>query len=366
MKLKHLLLSGLAIIFASCSEQRCKINGVVENAMDGDTLFIARMTDGNLIPSDTVILKDGKFSFQEKCDSTVIACFYYYDRQTDEVFSSLFFIEEGEVHLEVRPDSKISGTENNDIYQHFMDSIYDIHEQMSKIYAAREMTDTVDTDTDEFQGSEEMSALDKKSNELVRNTVRINIGKPAGFVIFLSCYNMFEPHEILQLADKVSPHYKGSNIIEAIKKEAGNNLAIAERTSFIDVTIPSVDGNDLRLSDVVKANKLTLVDCWASWCGPCRAEMPNVVGLYKKYHDKGLEIVGISFDEDEDAWKRAIEDLHMTWPQCSELNSWDNIMTQKYGVSSIPYTILIDHDGNILAQQLRGKELDEFVEDYLK
>lgn len=352
---------------ASCSEQRCKIEGVVENAMDGDTLFIARMTDGNLIPSDTVILKDGKFSLQEKCDSTIIACFYYYDRQTDDIFSSLFFIEDGQVNLEVRPDSKISGTENNDIYQNFMDSIYDIHDRMSKIYAERAQTDTVDTDTDEFQGNEEMSALDKKSNDLVMNTVRKYIDKPAGYVIFLSCYNMFEPEEILQLTEKVSSHYKGSNILDFVRKEAENNLSIATRTSFIDVTIPSsVAGTDLRLSDIVKANKLTMVDCWASWCGPCRAEMPNVVELYKKYHGKGLEIVGISFDEDEAAWKKAIENMHMTWPQCSELNSWDNVMTQKYGVSSIPYTILIDRDGNILAQQLRGKELEKFVADYLK
>lgn len=136
--------------------------------------------------------------------------------------------------------------------------------------------------------------------------------------------------------------------------------------SFIDITIPSMDGGELKLSDIIRDNKLTLVDCWASWCGPCRAEMPNVVSLYEKYHKKGLEIVGISFDEDETTWKNAVKTMNMTWPQASELRSWDNIMTQKYGVTSIPYTILIDSNGTIIGQQLRGEELENTVKQYLE
>lgn len=366
MKLKYLLLGGFAALLASCSQKQCHIEGIVENAMDGDTLYIARMTDGNLTPSDTILLKDGKFSMQETCDSTIIACFYYYNRQTDEVYSSLFFMEDGTVNLQVRPNCKISGTENNDIYQHFMDSIYSIHEQMSKIYASFDIENMEEADLEAIPESKEMAELEKKNNELVMSTVRKHIGTSAGFVLFLSCYNIFEPNEVLQLIEKVSPHYKNNGILSLVRKEAENNLSTADRTQFIDVTIPAIDGGDLRLSDIVKANKLTMIDCWASWCGPCRAEMPNIVGIYKKFHSKGFEIVGISFDDDEDAWKKAVENMNMTWPQCSELNSWDNVMTQKYGVGSIPYTILIDNDGNILAQQLRGKALEKFIEDYLQ
>ena len=123
--------------------------------------------------------------------------------------------------------------------------------------------------------------------------------------------------------------------------------------SFIDITIPSMDGGELKLSYIIR-------------CGPCRAEMPNVVSLYEKYHKKGLEIVGISFDEDETAWKNAVKTMNMTWPQASELRSWDNIMTQKYGVTSIPYTILIDSNGTIIGQQLRGEELENTVKQYLE
>ena len=80
---------------------------------------------------------------------------------------------------------------------------------------------------------------------------------------------------------------------------------------------------------------------------------------------KGLEIIGISFDEDENEWKQAVEEMNMTWPQVSELQSWDNIMTRQYGVTSIPYTILIDSNGTIIGQQLRGKELEDKVKEYL-
>ena len=95
-------------------------------------------------------------------------------------------------------------------------------------------------------------------------------------------------------------------------------------------------------------------------------EMPNVVDLYAKYKSKGLEIVGISFDKDKNSWKKAVKEMNMTWPQVSELKSWDNEMAQLYGISSIPYTILIDQKGTIVAKQLRGEELERFVADFLK
>ena len=148
----------------------------------------------------------------------------------------------------------------------------------------------------------------------------------SGYFLFLSCYNMFTPQEVLELSQKVSSHYKNSNALKYIKEDAERSNMTSNGQSFIDITIPSMDGGELKLSDIIRDNKLTLVDCWASWCGPCRAEMPNVVSLYEKYHN----------------------------------------MTQKYGVTSIPYTILIDSNGTIIGQQLRGEELENTVKQYLE
>ena len=274
-------------------------------------------------------------------------------------------MEKGNIQLNIGSEGRVSGTENNDIYQEITDSIYALHERMSNIYARQAPSDTAEYNPDE-KTEQELVALEQQSNRFVTESVKKYIDKPVGYFLFLSCYNMFTPQEVLELSQKVSSHYKNSNALKYIEEDAERSNMTSNGQSFIDITIPSMDGGELKLSDIIRDNKLTLVDCWASWCGPCRAEMPNVVSLYEKYHKKGLEIVGISFDEDETAWKNAVKTMHMTWPQASELRSWDNIMTQKYGVTSIPYTILIDSNGTIIGQQLRGEELENTVKQYLE
>ena len=143
MHTKTLLLAGLFTgICASCSQHSCKIEGTVENAKDGDTLYIARMTDGTFLPTDTVLLTGGKFSMKVACDSTVIASYYYQDKQNHEIYSNIFFMENGNVKLGISSNGKVSGTECNDIYQQLMDSVYAIHAQMSKIYSEHALTDS--------------------------------------------------------------------------------------------------------------------------------------------------------------------------------------------------------------------------------
>ncbi len=138
-----------------------------------------------------------------------------------------------------------------------------------------------------------------------------------------------------------------------------------EGSLYLDLKFPAMNGTEVSLSEYVSSNKLTIVDCWASWCGPCMAEMPNLVQIYKKYHSNGLEIVGISFDKEQDAWMSAVQKQDMQWPQLSELNGWENQMMEKYDVQSIPCTFLISQDGIIQAIGLRGTELEEKVKSYL-
>jgi thiol-disulfide isomerase/thioredoxin len=112
--------------------------------------------------------------------------------------------------------------------------------------------------------------------------------------------------------------------------------------------------------------KVTIVDFWASWCGPCRAESPNVVKIYKEFHSKGLNIVGVSLDKDAAKWKKAIADDGLIWNHISNLKYWDEPIAKQYKVEGIPATFILDAEGNIIAQNLTGEELRSKIESLLK
>lgn len=126
---------------------------------------------------------------------------------------------------------------------------------------------------------------------------------------------------------------------------------------FHDMEMPDMDGKMHKLSEWVGKGNYVLVDFWASWCGPCRREMPNVVANYEKYHGKGFEIVGVSFDRNAEPWKKAVETMKMTWPQISDLKYWQCIAADIYGVHAIPANCLIGPDGKIIANNLTGASL---------
>ena len=128
-----------------------------------------------------------------------------------------------------------------------------------------------------------------------------------------------------------------------------------------DFTMTSVAGKKVSLKDEVAKHELTIIDFWASWCGPCMHEVPNLVSLYNKYKDTGLGIVGISLDEDEDSWKSAIEENKMSWTQLSDLQGWNNAAARLYGVESIPHILVVNKKGEIIAEDLRGEDLKNFI-----
>ena len=124
-----------------------------------------------------------------------------------------------------------------------------------------------------------------------------------------------------------------------------------------DFSIKDEKGLSHSFSSMAKGKKVILVDFWASWCGPCRAEMPNVVANYEKYHAKGFNIVGLSFDQSKDAWVKAIQDLSMPWVHLADLKGWETAAAKVYHIDAIPASLLVNPEGKIVARDLRGDAL---------
>ena len=126
---------------------------------------------------------------------------------------------------------------------------------------------------------------------------------------------------------------------------------------YTDLTMADLDGKQRSLSEWCAKGNYILVDFWASWCGPCVKEMPNVVKAYNLYNAKGFDVVGVSFDSNKDAWAAAVKKLNLPWHQISDLKGWECAASPVYGIMSIPSNILVGPDGTIIAADLREEKL---------
>ena len=187
----------------------------------------------------------------------------------------------------------------------------------------------------------------------------------------LPLLSLFDPNQNFEvyemLVDQIVKGFDGAPTVNFVKSNYLNFKAKHDEMAFLmpgkealDFMQPKLDGKPLRLSDL--RGKVVLLDFWASWCGPCRRENPNVVKIYEKYKDAGFTVMSVSLDKDKNAWQEAIKRDNLSWTNhVSDLKAWSNEAAQLYKVTGIPFTVLIDKDGKIIKTNVRGEELGELL-----
>ena len=354
------------LAFASCQEKAgYTIKGTIEGVAEGDTVYLQNFVDGSLVKMDSAVVKGGAFEFKGTPDSVTVSRYVTY-RKNGMRMTAMVFIEKGDITLNMGAEAnKVAGTMCNDAYQQFMDKFVAINKEMSEIYQ-KSKTDTTLTDDQRKDLEKQLAEKDSLGTEMVYNCINENINNLVGVQLLTSYANAFETAKVKALLDKVPAAYSADKDIVALKE----HIATIEKTEvgqkFIDFAMNTPEGKEVKLSDFISQNKYTLIDFWASWCGPCRREMPNLVEAYAQYKGKNFEIVGVSLDQDGAAWKEAIKKLDMTWPQMSDLKFWQSEGAQLYAVNSIPHTVLIDGSGKIIARGLHGEELQAKIAEAVK
>lgn len=365
MNIKSFLIIAASITLAACQSKTYQIKGTAEDIADGDTLFLTTDLQQG-IPRDTVLVKDGKFEFSGETDSTYFCVIY---SKKDETATTSLFVEPGTIKVIISKTpgaSRVGGTNINDEWQRMNDSTMVIGKEINNIAEKLYANDKA-TQADQEKAMSRIEQLNKHFSTIVLKTTERNIQNELGcFLLTMYPEDIIPNSDRLRLIKMMPQEMRQRESVKQMEQLIGNIAKTEEGATIEDFTMNTITGAPLSVMSEVKKNRITILDFWASWCAPCRQEMPLMLDIYKTYKDKGLGIVGISLDEDDDAWKKGTEQLGIPWPQMSDLKGWENAAAQTFNITSIPHTIVLDQNGKILRRGLRGEQLQQFVAEQLK
>ena len=354
--MKNLFLYLLGLIFISCySVREYTITANLDGLEDGKAYLNTRV-GGEWLAVDSVETTEGTFVFT----GTVDMPDYYYISLEGKRGRLAIFIENSDITVTGYADTiykaKITGSSVQDEYKAYSEELNKYWEKYGEM--RMELIEFRKAG-DEAKASELEAEVDKIYEDIQQFSKDYVTEHPASYIspyVLRSVSYRLSGAEIEAELEKLDAALsKSGSVIElAERAEVLKRVAVGEK--FLDFTQNDPDGNPVTLSSLVGENYL-LIDFWAAWCGPCRAENPNLVAVYNDYKDKGFDILGVSLDRNRNDWLKAIEDDTLTWTQVSDLNYWKNEASKAYGINSIPSNLLLDKDGIIIEKNIRGEEL---------
>ena len=342
--------------------QSFTIEGSIENA-DSTYVLLDFREDGEWINIDSSAIVDGKFSLSGTVANPEMA--YLKFIRGDETEYITVFLENSAMtfsgDLADESSIEISGSASHDLHEQFSEKYDEYYEAYDSLYTLIEETEDGDL---KDSLNKLMEQVDDDSDAYLKEFVLAN--SASHVALYLTLRHMTYSTEYVDLEPVVaalSEQIGDSKYLDALNETLAKLKELAVGKVAPDFEQEDVNGNPIELASL--RGKYVLVDFWASWCGPCRRENPNVVAMYNEFSDSGFEIIGVSLDKDKDKWVAAIQDDGLTWQHVSDLKGWKNEVADTYNVRTIPNTYLLDKEGKIVAKNIRGDELKNKIRELL-